>query len=508
MRSQMKLLVTLLCTSVLLLAQSREEVKAVMRRGEALVTAGQLKEAEALYEHALQEFPGEPDLSLQLGLVHFRQQQLTKAIEDFNRTLHLRSQDIKALFYLAEAYFLSRNLDLARQTIARAAAITPDDAQVCEKYGEYLSATVETRAQGLEWLQKAKRLDPHLRRIDFEVGRTQFELTDFEAAGSSFETALKNDPEDGQAAFFLAEALGNLGDWDKAKNYSQYALAHGQTTGPAYYELGRAMVELGDSRSALEPLQHALALQPSLIQVYFQLAKAYRQLGRFEDARRESQLYAAMNNRIDTSHEFRTAAEEEAWRHVRPLLERHQEEEAIAYLAKLPAPAQYGAAYSHYLLGTMYFSMGWKAEAEPALLVARAQAPQAADIAAYLGLVQLSSGETAVAERNFVAALALDSSETLAQIGMGVVRYQEQRWGDAIHYLEQSRTADPATLLMLCDAYFRAGETDQALLMAQVIRALGAENRPLLTALDNLVKVHEIGSSSSAIPGDRDSSRR
>lgn len=463
-----------------------------------MAASGQLEKAAVIYQSALRDFPADAELSFQLGMVHFRQRQWTGAIADFNLSLRSRPRDIKTLFYLAEAYFLTQSVDLARQTIARAAEIAPNDAQICQKYGEYLSASLATRSDGLAKLQRAQRLNPGLPRIDFDMGKTQFDLTDFQDATSSFAAAIKRDPQDGEAAFFLGESWAKLGDWSKAKEYSTYALMHGYTTGAAYYELGVALTELGDAKSALEPLHQALTLQPSLIQAHFQLQRAYRHLGQTDDARREAELFAAMNNRTNTAHEPRTTEEQQAWSDVRPLLDAHHESEALAYLAKLPEPAPYGSAYPRYLLGEMYFSMGQRADAERVLRAAHVQAPASSHISAYLGMVQLSSDEEQEAENNFVAALALDSSETLAKIGMGVLHYRRQQWDEAIHYLEESRTADAGTLYLLCDAYFRVGKMKEALLTAQVIHALGSDNPALLAAVDRLVEKYKSAASPSS----------
>jgi hypothetical protein len=57
-----------------------------------------------------------------------------------------------------------------------------------------------------------------------------------------------------------------------------------------------------------------------------------------------------------------------------------------------------------------------------------------------------------------------------------------------VTYLEQSRTADPDTLLLLCDADFRIGKQEDALLTAEVIRAFAADQPAILKALDQLLK--------------------
>ncbi len=487
----MKALVTFLLTLTLVAGQAQLDVTTVLHEGATLVGTNQLAAAEDLYEKALHDFPDNPDLHYELAMVFFRQHNWSKAIDSYKNSLSNRPGWIKPLFYLAESYFMESDLDRARQTIAEAARIAPEDAQVCQKYGEYLSTTLETRKDGLSWLQKARHLNPGLARIDFEIGKTQFELTDFQAAASSFGMALKGYPSDGEAAFYLAESWANLGDWTKARDSYTYALSHEYPYGPAYYGLGRSNVELAEFDAAVKPLKRAIAIDPSLIKAHFQLAKAYGQLGRTKEAQEETMLFTAMTDRIDTSRELHGSEEEQAWKQVRPLLEANKEQEALDLLSKVPVPGVRDLGTPLYLLGIMYYSMGRTDDAKRVLSSAQAKDPNSAPITAYLGMVQLSTGEVAAAEASFHSALALDSNEALALIGMGGIRYQQKRWLDSIAYLEKSRTADPDALLMLCDAYYRVGKPEQAAFTAEVIRAFGAGSKPLLDRLERLVAEHQ-----------------
>ena len=486
----MRDLLAFLLLSSLLAAQANPDRKTILQQGKQLIEEGNLPAAQALYENALGSSPDDPDIRFELGMVYFRQRNWTKAAENFNASLS-SGPKIKPLYYLAESYFMQSDLDRARQTIAQAAGIAPDDAQICQKYGEYLTATIETRKQGLDWLLKAGRLNPGLPRIDFEIGKTQIDLTDFQSAASSLDTAVKKHPGDGQASFYLAEAYANLNDWERARDNYKQALARSYSDGPTYYGLGRSLVELGQFDAAIVPLQRAVALQPSLIQAHFQLGRAYRQIGQTAEAQHEMRLFSAMTGRVDTSAELKGPEEDEAWKRVKPVLAANQEQDALQLLAKLPVAKLPDRGEPHYLLGTMYYSMGRKDDAKRMLGIARTQAPKSARIAAFLGMVELSSGETSEAEQAFQSALALDSSETLALIGIGSIRYKQQRWPEAIRYLEKSRTADPGALLMLCDSYFRVERTGDALLTAEVIQAFGTDKPAILDKLQQLVKIQK-----------------
>ncbi len=487
----MKTLVTFLLISTLMTGQAPPNVTAALKQGATLVAAGRLAEARNLYEKALRSSPDDPELLFGLGTVFFREHNWPKAIENYRRSINTRPGEVKVLYHLAEAFFAEAEVDRARQTIALAASLAPNDAQICQKYGEYLAVNIESRREGLAWMEKARRLNPKLARIDFDIARTQFELTDFQSAIANFDAALKQDAGNGEAAFYLGQSWANLGDWGKARDFYSYALTHRYEEGSAFYGLGRARVELGQFEDAVAPLQHAIVLQPSLIKAHFQLGKAYRQLGRTKEGQHEATLFAAMTDRVDTSRQLEGSEEQEAWKQAKPLLEANKEHEALDLLAKLPVADTPESGGPLYLVGTMYYSMGRKGDAERVLTIARTRAPKSARIAAYLGIVQLSGGEATAAEESFQSALALDSAETLALIGMGGIRYQQERWLDSIQYLEKSRTADPDVLFLLCDSYYRVGRPKEALLTAEVIRALGADRKELLDRLKQLVAIHQ-----------------
>ena len=106
------------------------------------------------------------------------------------------------------------------QTIAQAASIAPDDAQVCQKYGEYLSATLETRKEGLSWLEKARRLQSGSRHeLISKSARHSSTSPTSESAATSFETALKSRLPTMERLHFIARNLGqSLGEWEQARD--------------------------------------------------------------------------------------------------------------------------------------------------------------------------------------------------------------------------------------------------------------------------------------------------
>jgi tetratricopeptide (TPR) repeat protein len=395
---------------------------------------------------------------------------------------------------MAQAYYMNSDLKLAQKTIARAAALAPDNPDVCQKYGEYLTETLETRKEGLQWLEKARSLKPSLEQIDFDIALAQFHLKNLQGAAAGFEAALKKDPANGEAAFFLGESWSMLGDWKKARDNYDYAFSHGYSSALAYFGLGRSLVQLGSYEAALAPLQHALDLEPSLIQAHFQLAQAYRQLGRLDDAQRETNLYgelSAAEGKVSSYTPKGTDEEKPALAYVKSLLAANKEQEALDYLTKQQSKFPALNQNPYYQVGILYHSLGRNDDAKRVLEIARARAPKDAKILAYLAVVLVSLDKLGQAEEYLDSALALDPANEFALINLAGVRYRQQRWEDVIMYLQRSHTANPGALYMLCDSYFKVGNPQQAMGTAEAIRSLAANNKGLLDDLNRLVIQHQ-----------------
>jgi len=480
-------------------AKGPDSVKALLNEGESLVHAGQLAQAQNFFENALVKIPSSPDLSFDLGMVFFLQKNWPKAIENYKKSLLAKPDQVDPLFYLAQAYYQTSQRDLAIKAIAHAAELAPQNPDVCQVYGEYLTDRMDRSNDGLKWLEKARSLNPDLPRIDFDIGMAQFDLNDLRSAAVALQTALNKDPASGEAAYYVGESYSGIGDWQNARRSYEIALASRYPDAAAAdYGLGTALVELGSYEAAIEPLKEALELRPSLKKAHFQLGRVYRHLGRLEEAQNETRLYDILNRAngiADQFAEFQTATQTPTWAHVRTLLEEDKEQEALDYVEKLPKEVQSNAQSlnpnPYYFLGVVYHTMGRLGDAIRLLEIAHKQSPTNAQVLAYLGVVQLSLNEAGKAEDLCNSALEFDPTNELALIALSHIRYKQQRWKDVIAYLERSHTANPGALYMLCDAYFRIGKNDQALVTAEAIRSLGSKDKNLIADLDELVKLHQ-----------------
>ncbi len=124
----------------------------------------------------------------------------------------------------------------------------------------------------------------------------------------------------------------------------------------------------------------------------------------------------------------------------------------------------------------------------PALRRAVAEEPGKADARAWLGRAYLSQHNAEAAETEFRSAVDRDPYNQTALVGLGEIRFAQQRWVEAVQDFEDSRTWQPETLLKLGLAYLRLGKKEKARVVAEVLRAFAPEDPRAASALDDFLK--------------------
>lgn len=459
----------------------------ILGRGSALEERGQLAQAKELYLGGLREFPRSSEIIFRIGTLYLRESNWPQAIQYLQRGSALRPRDVDTFYYLAQAYYLDGQHGPARQAILRAVTLAPDRPEVAQKYGEYLCED-NLCTEGLPYLLKARRLDPTLRDIDFDLGMAYHKLAHVPEAQRYLEAALKKDPGNLIATRFLADVLGRQNQWERAKDHYQRVVAGDPQNGWALYGLGRALVALGNYEAALGPLRDALAIDPMITEAHFQLGNALRQLGRRDEAARELKLFKALRERTQASAPAvtfqRAPAESRIWEVCQRFLNENKESEALAYLNSLVTDKPINP---HYLLGVLHFSLGQNSDAVRMLARAAEISPSDADVLAFLGRAQLAAGEYDSAEKTLAQALALKPDGELPLVGLGELAYARGDWEQAIRYFEQSKTSQAPVLLEWCRSYFQLNNRAKALEIAELVRAFGNGDPVLLRELDSLL---------------------
>jgi len=163
--------------------------------GDMLLDAGQVQQALVLYDTALGENPGDPDLLYSRALAFDRVGMTDRAEADLRLLIAGTPDDARALNALG--YMLverTNRYDEASTLIARALKLTPNDPAVIDSMGWVEFKRGHDR-DALSLLQKAYGMFPDP-EIAAHLGEVMWTLGNRDGARSLWNTALKSDPDD------------------------------------------------------------------------------------------------------------------------------------------------------------------------------------------------------------------------------------------------------------------------------------------------------------------------
>jgi tetratricopeptide (TPR) repeat protein len=156
-------------------------LNSTLQRAADLEDHGQFGQAEQIYLAQEKQFPKNAEILFHLGTLQMRLHDWPKAVAYLERCRTLQPRNVDTLFYLAQSHYFNGELGLAQRTILSAARLAPNDGAVLQKLGEYLCEG-DKCGQGLDYFLKARKLDPKLENLDFDLGMAYHKLTKIQEA--------------------------------------------------------------------------------------------------------------------------------------------------------------------------------------------------------------------------------------------------------------------------------------------------------------------------------------
>ena len=473
---------------VQLLEQHPDFAPAIKLKAMLLEEAGRTSEAAAAYEQALKLAPRDGDLLLKTGIYKLAGGQTVEALKLLQQCVRVLPGDGDAQYYLAQAYHLNGQDDLALRAIRLSLKAEPDNPSVWQKYGELLCSTWDCGA-GLKWLLKAQRSDATLPRIDYDIAAADYKLMDLAGTAQHAARAVELQPNDVTALRLLATVDMKLAKWQDARNAFERALAFKSDDVESLLGLGQCDLELKNYPAAVDRLQSVLRLDPSRLLAHFYLSRAFAGMGRTEDAEHEAALHQLMMQQAT----FARTAENEGREgpikaQARQLLAEHREEDALRLYREHFKGTGSTSADAYVFIGTLYLFTGNTEDGLRNLHHALEIQPTVRGAHTYEGILALKLGDLSRAEKEFKAELDNDPSYQMAIAEIGEVRYHQGRWSDAAEQLAKSKIKTPELLYMLCDSYFHIGKVSEADLTAETVAAYGRNNPQVMKDLIDLLQ--------------------
>lgn len=458
-----------------LLKQHPDFVPALKVQGMLLENAGHAKEASLVYRKALQLVPQDSALLFQVGLDTLTAGDKDQAIDLLLRGLKIAPKNAQALYYLAQAYHEKHNEVLALKTIRECVELQPNNALAAQRYGEYLANSGDNAAAE-EWLLKAQKADPDLKRIDFDIAVASFRNSDLPTAERFATRAAESQPGNLDALRVLAKTKATLSQPLEAKPTYERIVAAQPDDAASLLGLGQCELELEDYQAAVDILQRVLQLDPTQVNAHFFLSRALRGLGRTTEAKHEAELHRVMmqqNSLIPPKDQLQR--DQATLDRVVQMLLDNREDEALRLAQQDDQGDTASPGHGGMILASVYLTMHRLDDARRLLHRALALDAKTPNAHTCLGELALLQDDLPGAEEAFQAELSLYPNQGLARAGLGEVRYRQQRWADAAELLTDSKTTAPHMLYLLCDCYFHLGNAATANLTAETAAAFAKD---------------------------------
>jgi predicted Zn-dependent protease len=448
--------------------------------GALLEDMGEPRQAAAAFRKAYALAPNDSELMLKVGTYDLVDGDAKQAIALLNHRLKLAPHDRDALYYLAQAYHVAGENELALKTIKAATREDPQNPSLWQKYGELLCSSGDAAA-ALPWLNKAKAADPTLEQIDLDLAVASFNNQDLDNALKSATAAAERQPNDARALTLLGSIDIKLAHWQEAEPVYQRVLTIKSDDTASLLGLGHAELELKKYQLAADSLERVLAQDPTLILAHFYLSRAYAGLGRTEEAQHEALVHRNMLEQQATlAPKAESPDQQAAMAHARQLLTDNREADALQLFRESKAGFTESPGSAYGLVAAVYGSMDRPEDATRCLHQALRVEPGVRGAHTSLGMLALQQSEFDRAESEFNQELAAHPNDQMATAEIGEIRYRQGRWAEAADRIAQSKTAVPALLYMLCDSYFHLGKVQDADVTAELIADYSKGDRAML----------------------------
>jgi tetratricopeptide (TPR) repeat protein len=278
---------------VLAPGQDCQEKQAAARRA---YEARRYAEAAEHFSVATRTCGPSAPLFLALGQAQLLAQNPADAVATLERIRTDDAEYVPSLKVKARALYLLHRDPEAEETLKRAAARAPSDAEIPYHLGRiYYQQGRHTEAA--ETFRRAITLDPRAYRAWDNLGLALEALGDVAQAQQHYLKAIalvhKDHPRYDVVYANFADLMIKLGNYQRAFDLAVEAAERNPNEPRNLFLAGKALVQVGRSDLSVRWFEQAIALNADYPEPYYLLSQAYRKLGRLADAERTLKSFQA-----------------------------------------------------------------------------------------------------------------------------------------------------------------------------------------------------------------------
>lgn len=230
--------------------------------------------------------------------------QLAQAESLYQQVLNANPKHADALHMLGVVYYQTDRAEQAVTLISQALAINPKNTDYLNHYALSLRAANQPDA-AIKSLQQAVLLQPKDLDLQFNLANTLLSVSRFEEAAGYYRRILRAMPKNDDVREALCHSLTSMGNQAHAQgNFIQAeacfeeALQFNPRDAVILYNLGNAQRELGKPTEAAKHYAKAIQLSPDDADIYNNLGNVQRELGQLDLAIASYQKALALNPQL------------------------------------------------------------------------------------------------------------------------------------------------------------------------------------------------------------------
>jgi tetratricopeptide (TPR) repeat protein len=250
---------------------------------------GNNDKAGPLLETALRANPKDDQVEMVLIHILINSKKLPQATSHLDDYLARNPKDQQAWYLLGKAY-----LQMSQDALKKINAIDPDSMVAHEIAGE-IDESMHNYDLALVEYQKAIDKAPNSPGTHMHLGGAFWNMGKWQSAQTEFRAELKNDPNNCQVRWKLANAILEANDSsEEAYSELNQVIDRCPTLMQARVDRARALVRLGKHADALPDLLLAENESPREPTIHFLLAAVYRAQGKSAEAQAEMKTYGQL----------------------------------------------------------------------------------------------------------------------------------------------------------------------------------------------------------------------
>ncbi len=263
-----------------------------LKTAQQLMDSGRYAEAIPALKALVARHPQSPTLRYGLGRCYFEVEDFPNAVSILRKVANETPKSAEVRFFLGSALGLGGNFAEAIQELRNAMQLDPSFEPAFRAFGMFRVQSGAHSEDARNALEAALRLDPKDARAHYWLGKYHQGWGNTDQARECFERAYELDHNDLPTRLGLAQTLLADGELDAALAHFDTVLKQEPGLVPALVGQARALYDKGEAKAAQAPAEAArrgaLAFE-DMSGAEWLLSRIYRELGRDADAQAAEQ---------------------------------------------------------------------------------------------------------------------------------------------------------------------------------------------------------------------------